>query len=157
MARFPEIHLPVIYDDLSSARVLTMEFVRGIKISGRRARAGFDTTRWGQCSSLTSSRCSWTGFPATRTRAASLPTRPRSGSSSRLGLVGQLTRPSGLPASSAPSRSRHPGTPRLLTSASRRPVRRGCLSQRHRPARPAVPGHGGASSWARPEQLHGRR
>ena len=33
MARFPEITVPRIYDELSGSRVLTMEFVRGIKIS----------------------------------------------------------------------------------------------------------------------------
>jgi ubiquinone biosynthesis protein len=33
MTRFPRVHIPVDYDDLSSARVLTMEFVQGIKIS----------------------------------------------------------------------------------------------------------------------------
>jgi ubiquinone biosynthesis protein len=33
MQRFPQVHIPVVHDDLSSARVLTMEFVQGIKIS----------------------------------------------------------------------------------------------------------------------------
>jgi ubiquinone biosynthesis protein len=33
MTRFPRVHIPDVYDDLSSARVLTMEFVQGIKIS----------------------------------------------------------------------------------------------------------------------------
>ena len=33
MTRFPQIHVPVTYDDLSGERVLTMEFVKGIKIS----------------------------------------------------------------------------------------------------------------------------
>jgi ubiquinone biosynthesis protein len=33
MARFERIHIPVVYDELSSSRVLTMEFVRGIKIN----------------------------------------------------------------------------------------------------------------------------
>jgi ubiquinone biosynthesis protein len=32
MTRFPRVHIPVVHDDLSSARVLTMEFVQGIKI-----------------------------------------------------------------------------------------------------------------------------
>lgn len=45
MARFPEIRIPVIFDDLSGARVLTMEFVRGEKVSHVDAlrAAGFDT------------------------------------------------------------------------------------------------------------------
>ena len=45
MARFPEIQVPVIYDDLSGERVLTMEFVRGEKVSHVDAlrAAGFDT------------------------------------------------------------------------------------------------------------------
>jgi ubiquinone biosynthesis protein len=49
MARFPEIHIPVVYDDLSSARVLTMEFVEGIKISKTEElrEAGFDTAALG--------------------------------------------------------------------------------------------------------------
>jgi ubiquinone biosynthesis protein len=33
MARFERIHIPHVYEDLSSERVLTMEFIRGIKIS----------------------------------------------------------------------------------------------------------------------------
>ncbi|MFL5725373.1 MAG: AarF/UbiB family protein [Chloroflexota bacterium] len=33
MARFERIHIPAVYDDLSSSRVLTMEFVRGLKIT----------------------------------------------------------------------------------------------------------------------------
>ena len=45
--RFPEIHVPTVYDELSGQRVITMEFVNGIKISKARRtpRAGFDTTR----------------------------------------------------------------------------------------------------------------
>ena len=37
MARFERIHIPHVYEDLSSSRVLTMEFVQGIKISDPRA------------------------------------------------------------------------------------------------------------------------
>ena len=49
MRRFPEIHLPTVYDELSGERVLTMEFVKGIKISKADAlrEAGFDTTELG--------------------------------------------------------------------------------------------------------------
>ena len=49
MARFPEITVPRIYDDLSGTRVLTMEFINGIKISKVEAlrEAGFDTGRAG--------------------------------------------------------------------------------------------------------------
>jgi ubiquinone biosynthesis protein len=49
MARFPEIHVPRIYDELSGARVLTMEFVKGIKVSRADAlrEAGFDTDELG--------------------------------------------------------------------------------------------------------------
>jgi ubiquinone biosynthesis protein len=49
MQRFPEVHVPVTYDDLSSQRVLTMEFVRGIKISkaDELREAGFDTSALG--------------------------------------------------------------------------------------------------------------
>ena len=32
MSKFEQIHIPVVYEDLSSSRVLTMEFVKGIKI-----------------------------------------------------------------------------------------------------------------------------
>ena len=45
MAKFPEITVPRVYDNLSSSRVLTMEFIAGIKVSdveGLR-EAGFDT------------------------------------------------------------------------------------------------------------------
>ena len=49
MARFPEIHIPIVYDELSGHRVITMEFVNGIKISKADAlrEAGFDTTELG--------------------------------------------------------------------------------------------------------------
>ncbi len=49
MSRFPEIHVPRIYDELSGARVLTMEFVKGIKVSKADAlrEAGFDTDELG--------------------------------------------------------------------------------------------------------------
>jgi len=33
MARFERVHIPLVYEDRSAARVLTMEFVEGIKIS----------------------------------------------------------------------------------------------------------------------------
>ena len=46
MTRFPEVHIPTVYDELSGERVLTMEFVHGIKISkaDELRAAGFDTT-----------------------------------------------------------------------------------------------------------------
>ena len=49
MTRFPEVHVPLIYDDLSGQRVITMEFVKGIKISkaDELRAAGFDTTELG--------------------------------------------------------------------------------------------------------------
>ena len=49
MARFPEVHIPTIYGDLSSQRVITMEFVKGIKISkaDELREVGFDTTELG--------------------------------------------------------------------------------------------------------------
>jgi ubiquinone biosynthesis protein len=49
MQRFPEIHIPVVYDDLSGQRVLTMEYVKGIKISkaDELREAGFDTAALG--------------------------------------------------------------------------------------------------------------
>jgi ubiquinone biosynthesis protein len=49
MTRFPDIHIPVIDDDLSSSRVLTMEYVEGIKISRKDeiVAAGMDTTALG--------------------------------------------------------------------------------------------------------------
>jgi ubiquinone biosynthesis protein len=49
MSRFPEIHVPRIYDDLSGQRVLTMEFVKGIKVSkvDELRAAGFDTDELG--------------------------------------------------------------------------------------------------------------
>jgi ubiquinone biosynthesis protein len=49
MQRFPEVHVPIVYDDYSSQRVLTMEFVRGIKISkaDELREAGFDTSALG--------------------------------------------------------------------------------------------------------------
>ena len=49
MQRFPEIHIPVVDPERSSARVLTAEFVKGIKISDveRLRAAGMDTTHLG--------------------------------------------------------------------------------------------------------------
>ncbi len=49
MARFPEIHVPTVYGDLSGQRVITMEFVKGIKISkaDELRAAGFDTAELG--------------------------------------------------------------------------------------------------------------
>ena len=49
MQRFPEIHVPMVYDELSGQRVITMEFVKGIKISkaDELREAGFDTTALG--------------------------------------------------------------------------------------------------------------
>ncbi len=44
-----EIHVPIVYDELSGQRVITMEFVNGIKISkaDELREAGFDTTELG--------------------------------------------------------------------------------------------------------------
>ncbi len=49
MERFPEITVPRIYDELSGQRVLTMEFIKGIKISktDELRAAGFDTDELG--------------------------------------------------------------------------------------------------------------
>ena len=49
MTRFPEVHVPIVYDELSGERVITMEFVHGIKISkaDELRAAGFDTTALG--------------------------------------------------------------------------------------------------------------
>jgi ubiquinone biosynthesis protein len=49
MAKFPAIHIPDFIDDRSTARVLTMEFIEGIKIShaDRIAAAGLDTQALG--------------------------------------------------------------------------------------------------------------
>ncbi len=49
MQRFPEIHVPLVWDDLSGQRVITMEFVNGIKISkaDELRAAGFDTAELG--------------------------------------------------------------------------------------------------------------
>ena len=49
LARFEDIAVPTIYDELSGSRVLTMEYVRGIKVSNVAAlrEAGFDTDELG--------------------------------------------------------------------------------------------------------------
>src|SRR4029450_11938965 len=49
MQRFPEIHVPKVWDELAGQRVITMEFVKGIKISkaDELRAAGFDTTELG--------------------------------------------------------------------------------------------------------------
>ena len=49
MTRFPEVHVPLVYEDLSGERVITMEFVHGIKISkaDELRAAGFDTEALG--------------------------------------------------------------------------------------------------------------
>ncbi len=46
MADLPGVHIPVVYSDLSTTKILTMEFVRGVKISNLDAidRAGIDRT-----------------------------------------------------------------------------------------------------------------
>jgi ubiquinone biosynthesis protein len=49
MTRFPEVHIPRVYDELSGQRVITMEYVNGIKISkaDELRAAGFDTAALG--------------------------------------------------------------------------------------------------------------
>jgi ubiquinone biosynthesis protein len=49
MRRFPEVQVPVIHDAYSGVRVLTMEFIRGIKINkaDQLREAGFDTDALG--------------------------------------------------------------------------------------------------------------
>ena len=49
MQRFPQIHVPIVYDELSGQRVKTEEFIHGIKISkaDEIRAAGFDTTELG--------------------------------------------------------------------------------------------------------------
>ena len=49
MTRFPEVHVPLVWDELSGERVITMEFVNGIKISkaDELRAAGFDTSALG--------------------------------------------------------------------------------------------------------------
>ena len=49
MAKFPEIHVPTVYEELSGERVITMEYVNGIKISkaDELRAAGFDTAELG--------------------------------------------------------------------------------------------------------------
>jgi ubiquinone biosynthesis protein len=46
MVGLPGVHIPVVYSDLSTTKVLTMEFVRGVKISNLDAidQAGIDRT-----------------------------------------------------------------------------------------------------------------
>ena len=49
MTRFPQVHVPAVHDELSGQRVITMEFVKGIKLSkaDELRAAGFDTTELG--------------------------------------------------------------------------------------------------------------
>jgi ubiquinone biosynthesis protein len=49
MQRFPQIHIPLVYEELSGERVMTMEFVKGIKISkvDELREAGLDTSALG--------------------------------------------------------------------------------------------------------------
>jgi ubiquinone biosynthesis protein len=49
MRRFPQVHVPITYDELSGQRVKTEEFVNGIKISkaDELRAAGFDTAELG--------------------------------------------------------------------------------------------------------------
>lgn len=57
MTRFPEVHVPLVYEDLSGQRVITMEFVKGIKISkAEELRAPASTPpSWARSSSAPSS------------------------------------------------------------------------------------------------------
>ena len=47
MQGFPQVHVPAIYSDLSTARVMTQEFIRGVKITNVEAldAAGVDRTQ----------------------------------------------------------------------------------------------------------------
>jgi ubiquinone biosynthesis protein len=49
MSRFERVHIPMVYDDLSTSRVLTMEFVSGIKITDTEGlrEAGIDESELG--------------------------------------------------------------------------------------------------------------
>ena len=49
MSKFPDIHIPIVYGTLSGERVMTAEFVKGIKISkvDELRQAGFDTADLG--------------------------------------------------------------------------------------------------------------
>jgi ubiquinone biosynthesis protein len=49
LSRFEDITVPAVYDELSGTRVITMEFIRGIKLSDADAlrEAGFDTEALG--------------------------------------------------------------------------------------------------------------
>jgi ubiquinone biosynthesis protein len=49
MAKFPEITVPKVYGELSKSRVITMEFIKGIKVSDADVlrTAGFDTDALG--------------------------------------------------------------------------------------------------------------
>ncbi len=49
MRKFPDIHIPIVYGKLSGERVMTAEFVKGIKISkvDELREAGFDTAELG--------------------------------------------------------------------------------------------------------------
>jgi len=49
MSKFEQVHIPVVYQDLSSSRVLTMEFVNGIKIADPDVlrEAGLDPSQLG--------------------------------------------------------------------------------------------------------------
>ena len=164
MTRFPQVHIPTVYDDLSGERVLTMEFVNGIKISkvDELREAGFDTAALGTVFiraiiKQVLDRRLLPRRPASR--ATSSPTRRR---------TDRLPRPRPRRAARPPAAARsaradlrdqgrrHPGHRRRADRARQAVarLRRGGFRERHRPARPPVPDlRQGRRRWAAPERV----
>ena len=141
--------MPHVYDQLSGMRVLTMDFIAGIKIShaDELRAAGFDTDALGATFiQAVIKQVLIDGFFHGDPHPGNLMAEP---ATKRLvfldiGLVGQLDatqRVDLLGLIYAVKRDRHPGHRRRAAwrSARRPQVRRGAVPGRHRPARPAVP------------------
>ena len=149
MTRFPEIHVPTVYDELSGQRVITMEFVHGIKISKAddlRA-AGFDTTALGTVFiRAIIKQVLVDGFFHGDPHPGNILADPDSKQIIflDLGLVGQLnSQQRGRPAGPdlLDQGGRHPGDRRWAAGARQtdQTVRRGRLPRRHRPVGAPVP------------------
>ena len=147
--RFPEIHVPIVCDELSGQRVITMEFVNGIKISKadelREARLRHDGARdrlhprdhqAGPGRRLLPRRPAPGQHPRRPELEADHLPRPRARRAAQRAAARRPARPDLLDQG-----SRHPGDRRRAARAREAdaPVRRGGAPRRHRSPRPSVP------------------
>ena len=150
MQKFPEIHIPVVDPTRSTARVLTAEFVKGIKISDverlRAAGHGHDATSGRSSSAALIKQVLVDGFFHGDPHPGNVLVDPETGQIIFLdfGLVGRAAhRPAPHPdpaALRAPQQGQRAASPtRSSASADARRLGRAPVPQRRRPGRPPVP------------------